>query len=270
MNQTFASKKLTRLFRAFIVAGAVFAAGASASATAGAHDKPTIVLVHGAFAESASWNGVIARLQADGYTAIAASNPLRSVKSDGESVAGVLSTIHGPVVLVGHSYGGSVISNTAARKGQVVAYVFVAAFAPEVGESALALSGKFPGSTLGPTLLPPVSIGGTAKDLYIDPAKFGAQFAADVPADQARLMAATQRPVTDAALAEKSGMALWQGVPTYFIYGDADKNIPPAAEQFMAKRAKAVKVVSVPGASHVVMVSHPDDVAALIELAAGK
>lgn len=230
--------------------------------------KPTVVLVHGAFAESASWNGVVAKLKADGYPVIAAANPLRSVKSDAASVAGVVASVKGPVVLVGHSYGGAVITDAASHAANVKALVYVAAFAPDVGESSLGLTGKFPGSSLPPTLAPPVPLADGGVDLYIQQDKFHAQFAADVPAADAALMAATQRPVTQGALAEATVDPAWKTLPSWFIYGSRDLNIPPAALAFMAKRANARKVVVVEGASHVVMTSQPKAVAALIEEAA--
>jgi len=239
---------------------------ASAQTTATA--KPTVVLVHGAFADSSSWNGVIQRLEADGYPVIAAANELRSVASDAASVHSVLESVHGPVVLVGHSYGGSVISEAATGAGNVKALVYVAAFAPDVGENAFELSGRYPGSSLGPTLAPPVALADGGKDLYIQQDKFHAQFAADVPASQAALMAAGQRPVTDAALHEASTSAAWKTIPSWSVYGTADLNIPPAALAFMAERAHARKTVVIKDASHVVMVSHPAEVAALIEQAA--
>jgi pimeloyl-ACP methyl ester carboxylesterase len=257
-------------------AGIVAALAASALSPAWAADaastksaKPTVVLVHGAFAESASWDGVASRLLAKGYHVVAAANPLRGVSNDARSVATVVDSIPGRVVLVGHSYGGSVISNVANAKGNVKALVYVAAFAPEAGETSLGLTGKFPGSTLGGTLAPAVPLADGGKDLYIEQAKFPAQFAADVPRAQAELMAVTQRPVTQAALDEASGAPAWKSVPSWFVYGSADKNIPPALQPFQAQRAKAKKVVEVPGASHVVMTSHPAVVAKLIEEAAG-
>ncbi|WP_459662770.1 alpha/beta fold hydrolase, partial [Novosphingobium sp. 11B] len=219
--------------------------------------KPTVVLVHGAFADSSSWNGVIVALQHDGYTVVAAPDTLRGVRADADVVAGVVKAIAGPVVLVGHSYGGSVISEAAEGAGNVTALVYVAAFAPDAGETALGLTGKFPGSTLAPTLAPPVPLAGGGNDLYIRQALFPAQFAADVPAAQARLMAVGQRPVADKALSEPSTAPAWKHVPSWFVYGDADRNIPPAAMQFMAQRAGARETVVVKGASHVVMVSHP-------------
>jgi len=143
--------------------------------------KPTIVLVHGAFAESNSWNGVLTKLIAKGYPTIAAANPLRGVKSDANYVASILKSIKGPIVLVGHSYGGSVITNAVNDNKNVKALVYVAGFAPEMGETAADLSGRYPGSTLGPTLAPPVALPDGGKDLYIQQSKFHAQFAADVP-----------------------------------------------------------------------------------------
>ncbi|QGW65004.1 alpha/beta fold hydrolase [Lysobacter soli] len=231
--------------------------------------KPTIVLVHGAFADSTSWNGVIRILEQDGYPVVSVANPLRSVSGDGAYVSDLLASIPTPVVLVGHSYGGSVITEGARGHDNVKALVYVAAFAPDAGETATALSGKFPGSTLGPTLAPPVKLAGGGADLYIQPSKFHAQFAADVNADDAALMAATQRPITEAALNEKSGAPAWKGIPSWFIYGDQDRNIPAKALGFMAERAKSRQTVVVPGASHVVMVSHPEPVAKLIEQAVG-
>jgi pimeloyl-ACP methyl ester carboxylesterase len=230
--------------------------------------KPTVVLVHGAFADASSWNGVIKRLHDKGYTVIAAANELRSVKGDAAAVSSLVKSIHGPVVLVGHSYGGPVISEAASGLANVKALVYVAAFAPDVGENAAELSGRFPGSSLGSALAPPVALADGGKDLYIEQDKFHAQFAADVPAAQASLMAVGQRPVTDAALHEASTSAAWKSIPSWFIYGSADLNIPPAAQAFMAKRAHSRRTVVIEGASHVVMVSHPAEVAALIEQAA--
>ena len=233
-----------------------------------AEPKPTIVLVHGAFAESSSWNAVVSRLLAEGYPVVAAANPLRGLKSDSEYVATVFQSIKGSVVAVGHSYAGSVITDAANGNPNVKALVYVAGFAPEPGESAADLSGRFPGSTLAPTLAPPVPLGGSGKDLYIQQDKFHAQFAADVPAAEAKLMAATQRPITEAALHEPAASATWKTTPSWFIFGSLDKNIPEAAHSFMAQRAKAKETVDVKGASHVVMVSHPDAVVALIKKAA--
>lgn len=242
--------------------------GAVALAQPAAARKPQIVLVHGAFAESSSWDGVIAGLTADGYGVTAVANPLRGLRSDSEYVAAVVKSIDGPVVLVGHSYGGSVITNAAYGQPNVKALVYIDGAAPDVGESTAALAAKFPGSTLGPTLAPPVTLRDGSKDLYIRQKDYHAQFAADVPEANAALMFATQRPITEAALGEASGKPAWKSVPSWFIYGGLDKNIPPAAHAFMAKRAGAIEMIEVEGASHVVMVSHPKQVADLIDRAA--
>lgn len=231
--------------------------------------KPTVVLVHGAFADSSSWNGVVERLQSHGYPVIAASNPLRGLAGDADHVRQLVASVDGPVVLVGHSYGGSVISGAATGAGNVKALVFVAAFLPDEGESAIALSGKFPGSTLGEALHPvPVTLpdGTQVTDLYIEQGRFHAQFAADVPAETAAVMAATQRPVTDAALAEGAAAPAWKEIPAWVLVATEDRNIPAEAQTFMAERAEAT-VVSVSG-SHAVGVSRPGDVARLIDEAA--
>lgn len=249
------------------LATALTASAGIAAQPSVAQTKPTVVLVHGAFAESSSWNGVIAELERDGYTAVAAANPLRSVVSDASAVAAVVRSIPGPVVLVGHSYGGPVVTEAANHSPNVKALVYVAAFAPDRGESSLSLSARFPGSTLGGAIVPVERTGGV-RDLFIERDKFHAQFAADVPEDQADLMAATQRPVTEAALAEPSGEPAWRKLPSYWIYGSEDRNIPPAVMRFMADRAHSAKTVVVDGASHALMVSHPHEVAAVIEEAA--
>ncbi|MGG2398043.1 alpha/beta fold hydrolase [Pseudomonas sp. SH1-B] len=251
-----------------IVAALAIATSLAMGNNALAAEKPTVVLVHGAFADTSSWNGVVNILEHDGYKVIAAANPLRGVKSDGAAVAALLTSVKTPVVLVGHSYGGNVISSAAYGQPNVKALVYVSAFAPEAGETVAQLAGKFPGSTLGPTLAAPVALADGGKDLYIQQDKFHDQFAADVSTEQAALMAATQRPVTEAALNEKATAPAWKSIPSWHIYGDADKNIPPQAMAFMAKRAQAKDVEVVKGASHVVMVSHPESVARMIEKAA--
>lgn len=230
--------------------------------------KPTIVLVHGAFADSSSWYGVIPILQKDGYAVIAAANPLRSVKGDAETVRALLASINTPVVLVGHSYGGMVISNAANGQANVKALVYVAAFAPDVGETAGDLNKKFPGSLVGPALAPPVPLPGGGHDLYIRQDKFHDAFAPDVPVDDAKLAAAAQRPVTDIAFSEPATEPAWKTIPSWFVYGDRDTAIPPKLHAFMAERAHPRATSVVEGASHVVMVSHPDAVAKVIEDAA--
>jgi pimeloyl-ACP methyl ester carboxylesterase len=255
-----------RLFPALFSA-ALILSGPAAAQTAPAPEKPVIVLVHGAFAESSSWAPVITLLEKHGYTAIAAANPLRGVANDAAAVSAIVRAIKGPVVLVGHSYGGPVITEAATGNVNVRALVYVAGFAPETGESSLSLSSKFPGSTLGNSLTA-IALPDGDEDLYIRPETFHAQFAADVPDAQAATMAATQRPVTLSALGEPSRNASWKTLPSFMIYGTADRNIPAAVMKFMAERAHAKKTVVVDGASHALMVSHPVEVSALIEEAA--
>jgi pimeloyl-ACP methyl ester carboxylesterase len=255
---------MPKLASAALIAGTLLAGTAQAQET----PKPTVVLVHGAFADSSGWNGVTERLVRDGYTVIAAANPLRGVKADRDYVSSLIASIDQPVVLVGHSYGGAVISGAANGNKNVKALVFVAAFAPDRGEAAIELAGKFPGGTLGAALAAPVKLSGGGVDLYIDQAKFHAQFAHDLPAEAATLMGASQRPIAEAALTEAAGQPAWKALPSWFIYGTDDKNIPAAALGFMAERAGSKNTVVVDGASHVVMISHPQAVAEIIKQAA--
>jgi pimeloyl-ACP methyl ester carboxylesterase len=227
---------------------------------------PTIVLVHGAFAESSSWNPVIDLLGTE-QRVIAAANPLRSLSTDAESVSDLVRSIDGPVLLVGHSYGGAVISNVAADAGDITGLVYVCAFAPDAGESANMLAQRFPGSSLGEALRPVPRSDGTT-DLYIARERFHSQFAADVPAAEAARMAATQRPATAEALNEPSGEPLWRQVPSCFLIGGQDRNIPPALQRFMAERAGSRRTVEIPGASHAPSVSQPEATARLIAEAA--
>jgi pimeloyl-ACP methyl ester carboxylesterase len=221
---------------------------------------PTIVLVHGAFAESASWNRVIDPLVAAGHRVIAAANPLRGLASDAAAVSDVVHSLDGPVVLVGHSYGGAVITNVDPDAGEIAALVYVAGFAPEPGDTCLSLSTLYPGGTLGDTLEPVSRADGTT-DLTIAQDRFHAQFCADVPAPEAARMAATQRPVTREALVEPSGeRPVWREVPSWFIFGELDRNIPAEVQRFMALRARAERTIDVPGASHALAVSRPDAV----------
>jgi pimeloyl-ACP methyl ester carboxylesterase len=260
--------KMRKIFVALVMGVATTLAMSASAQMSKPAQKPVIVLVHGAFADASSWNGVVNVLKKDGYFVIAAANPLRGAKSDGAYIGSLVSDLKTPVVLVGHSYGGNVITEAANGRSNVKALVYVSAFAPETGETLGELTGKFPGSTLGQALAPAADLADGGKDLYIQQDKFHAQFAADVPTAEATLMAATQRPLLQAALEEKAGAAAWKNLPSWWIYGDADKNIPPQAMAFMAKRAAAKDVEVVKGASHVVMVSHPDAVARLIEKAA--
>lgn len=226
---------------------------------------PTVVLVHGAFAESSSWNAVVGHLQQQLVPVVAVGNPLRSVAGDAQYVRDVLASIDGPVVLVGHSYGGFVVTEAAANNPKVVGLVYVAAFTPDTGENAFTLSTKFPGSTLGEALTAyPVSTGGN--ELAIRQDVYPAQFAADVDADLATLMAATQRPVTETALTDglPTTEPAWRTIPSWFVFGDADRNIPAELIRFMADRAGARASTEVPGASHAIAVSHPVTVAETI------
>jgi pimeloyl-ACP methyl ester carboxylesterase len=224
---------------------------------------PTIVLVHGAFAESASWDGVIDPLLAAGCDVIAAPNPLRGLAADARAVSDLVRSIEGPVVLVAHSYGGAVISNVDAD--DIVGLVYINAFAPDQGESCFELAGKFPGSMLGETTLRPVPCSGGKTDLYIVRDRFHDVFCPDVAASQAARMAATQRPATQEALVEPSGQSpLWTHVPSWFLIGEDDRVIPAALQHFMADRANARRTIEVPGASHATVVSQPDATAQLI------
>jgi pimeloyl-ACP methyl ester carboxylesterase len=195
---------------------------------------------------------------------IAVATPLRGVKSDSIYLASLLDSIKGPVVLVGHSFSGMMITNAATGKSNVKALVYVAALAPDAGETANDLLSKYPGGTSGSALAPPVDLGGGAHDVYVQPEKFHAQFAADVSASRARLLAVTRRPIQDTAFGEQSGTPAWKSVPSYFIYGTGDKNLPVATTEFMANRAHARKLVAIRGASHLLMISHPKETAKLI------
>jgi pimeloyl-ACP methyl ester carboxylesterase len=221
--------------------------------------RPTIVLVHGAFAESASWDRVIDPLVAEGHHVIAAANPLRGLSSDAAAVSDVVRGIEGPVVLVAHSYGGAVMSNVDADAGDIAGLVYVNGFAPEPGESCFELAAMFPGSTLGEATVQPVPRRDGTTDFYIARDHFHDMFCADVPAPQAAVMAATQRPATQEALVEPSGeRPLWKHVPSWFLIGEEDRIIPAALQRYMAERANAQRTIAVEGASHAIAVSRPD------------
>ena len=227
--------------------------------------KPTVVLVHGAFAESASWNGVIERLYAEGVTSVAVANPLRSLAGDAAYVRDVIAAVDGPVVLVGHSYGGLVISEASAGNDQVAGLVYVSAFVPEPGDSAFSLSASAPGSTLGEAIdAHPISTGGV--ELVIRRDRFHEQFAADVPAPVAGLMGATQRPVTEAALkdAAQAPVPGWKDRPSWHVFGAEDRNIPAAVLRAGAERAGSRGTTELADASHATSVSQPEAVAATI------
>ena len=222
---------------------------------ADASAKPTIVFVHGAFADASGFGAVTGRLQGRGYTVVSPANPLRGLASDAAYVAGAISSIKGPIVLVGHSYGGTVISQPALKLPKVKALVYIDANVLDTGESTVEMSTRFPGK-LGAALRP------QGEDLYIDTARFRSVFAADLPARTTALMATAQRPVTQAALAEESGPPNWRTLPSYFLIGTADQAIPVAAQRFMARRAGSTAVEV--DASHASYLSHPEEVAKLI------
>jgi pimeloyl-ACP methyl ester carboxylesterase len=232
---------------------------------------PTIVLVHGAFAESASWNGVIDPLQAAGHRVVCAANPLRGLSSDAASVSDLVSSIEGSVLLVAHSYGGAVITNVDPDAGDIAGLVYICAFAPDTGESAFTLADKYAGSdnpadhsTLAGALEPVARADGTT-DLYIAQDRFHRQFCEDVPVAEAKRMAATQRPATKEALIEPTGdRPLWKERPSWFVIGERDRNIPAITQRFMAQRAGAKRVLDIPSGSHAVAVSQPRACADLI------
>jgi pimeloyl-ACP methyl ester carboxylesterase len=229
--------------------------------------KPTIVLVHGAFAESASWNGVIRLLHHTGHRVIAAGNPLRSLTTDAAAVTDLLAGIKGPIVLAGHSYGGAVITNAARDNADVKALVYVAGRAPDKGETTRELIDKFPGATLGEHLYEVPLVDGTA-DVYVHQNAYHQHFCADLSAEQAALDASAQRPFNTAALNEASGEPAWKSIPSWFIYPELDLAIPARTFRFMAHRADARAIVEVPGASHALPASRPDAVADCILQAA--
>src|SRR5215212_1257117 len=220
---------------------------------------PTIILVHGAFAESSSWDAVIDRLLDAGHPVIAAANPLRGLASDAESVADVVRAVEGPVVLAAHSYGGAVMSNIPADAGEIVGLVYANGFAPEPNEHCFQLAAMFPGSMLGEQTARPVPRSDGTTDLYVAMDSFNDIFCQDIPAPQAARMAATQRPATQEALVEPSGeRPLWRHVPSWFLIGEEDRIIPADLQRHMAERARAQRTVAVERASHAIAVSRPD------------
>jgi pimeloyl-ACP methyl ester carboxylesterase len=250
-----------------------FLLAAALTAPAQAAPKPTVVLVHGAWADSGAWDGVVARLDAKGYPVRAVATPLRSLSGDAAYVASLLATIPGPVVLVGHSYGGAVVTNAATGAANVKRLVYIDAFAPDAGESVLQLALQKPGSALAadPAMVfDPVPYPGAPAgdvDLYVKPSVFPGAFANDLSRRRGRVLAATQRPVAFSALQAPSGPPAWKAIPSWYLLGTIDKVIPPAEQRFMAKRAGA-HIVKL-RASHLPMVSRPGRVAKVIERAAG-
>ncbi len=226
--------------------------------------KPTIVLVHGAYAESSSWNDVVPPLVDEGHRVIAWAAPLRGIAQDAVALADLVRSVDGPVVLVGHSYGGALLTNVPTDAGDVQGLVFIAGYALEPGESCADASSLAPGGTLGPALVR-VPLTGGAVDTYIDPARYHQQFAEDLPEALTALMAVTQRPVAEAALGEPSGDSpSWRTVPSWFLFGELDRNIPAGAHRIMAERAGARRTVEIAGASHVVGMSHAAETVRII------
>jgi pimeloyl-ACP methyl ester carboxylesterase len=224
---------------------------------------PTIVLVHGAFAESASWGRVIDLLSEE-HRVVTAANPLRSLGTDAASVTDLVRTIDGPVLLVAHSYGGAVMTNVAPDAGDITGLVYINGFAPDAGENCFALAAKFPGSMVGESTVRPVPRSNGTTDLYIAPENFHEVFCADVPGPEAALLAATQRPATQEALVEPAGDPLWKHVPSWFLIGELDHIIPAELQRFMAGRARARRVVELPTASHAAAYSASEATVSLI------
>jgi pimeloyl-ACP methyl ester carboxylesterase len=233
------------------------------------NSRPTVALVHGAFADSSGWNDVVAQLQAAGIAVQAISNPLRGIAADAAYVASAIRQIPGPVLAVGHSYGGAIITNAAPQAGNVIGLIFVAGFAPDEGETLSDVEGDSTDSILNSALLQlqyPTGQGTqTATELAIDPAKFHAAFAADLSGEQAAVMAATQRPVTAAAFAEPNGTPGWKNLPSWAVVATGDKAAGSDVVRSMAQRAGA-QITEVEG-SHVIMMSQPQAVTNVIRQA---
>jgi pimeloyl-ACP methyl ester carboxylesterase len=243
---------------AFVISGGAASGQISATQTRST-TKPTIVLVHGGWADSSGWSGEISRLTQAGYPVIAPANALRGLTSDADYIRSVLQSITGPIVLVGHSYGGAVISNAARGVPNVKALVFIAAFAPDTGETLQALVTMNPGTMITPAALDtrqyPLPGGGEGTDLYIKESAFHDAFAGDLPLTTTNLMWAEQRPFSVAAFTEPSGEPAWKTIPSWYLVSTNDHAIPPATESFMARRAHAhIETVD---ASHVSYISHP-------------
>ncbi|WP_306584142.1 alpha/beta fold hydrolase, partial [Streptomyces clavuligerus] len=243
-------------------------ASAAPAATPSGRMKPTVVLVHGAFADASGWSSVVERLQHRGFNVVAPANPLRGLTSDGAYIASVLKSIEGPIVLAGHSYGGAVITEAAAGNPNVKALVYVSAFMPDKGETLGQLSMKFTGSELQPALRPVEYTDGTTKgqDLYIKNDMFHSVFAADLAEAETKVMAVEQRPIAAACFEQKATKAAWRDIPSWFVVAKKDKAIAPDLERFEAKRAKSHTVEV--NSSHVAMMSHPDKVTEILQNAA--
>jgi pimeloyl-ACP methyl ester carboxylesterase len=238
--------------------------------TTGTDTKPTIVLVHGAFADASSWNGVIERLLPKGYTVVAPAGGLRGVTADSAYLASFVGQIAGPVLLVGHSYGGAVITNAATDASNVVGLVYVAAFAPDLDERLGEVTPESKDSVLMTSLdqlqYPTGRDGETAVEFVIKPDRVKDAFAGDLPLEQIQLIGATQRPIAEAAFSDASGTPAWKNLPSWAVVATGDKAAGADLVESMARRAGA-EIVKIE-ASHVVMISHPQEVADVIMKAA--
>jgi pimeloyl-ACP methyl ester carboxylesterase len=254
------------LFLTFAVPRGDALARATAKSTG---TKPTIVFVHGAFADASGFGAVTARLQERGYTVISPANPLRGPASDAAYIASVLKQIQGPIVLVGHSYGGEVISEAATQVSNVKALVYLDALALDEGESTADIAQRFPNPAFLAALRPqsfPQPDGTQGTEFIIDPAAFHSLFAADVPARVAAVMASAQRPLALAGNEEKSTAPAWKTIPSWYLVGRQDRIFPEAQQLFMARRAHAHTMEI--NSSHACYISHPEAVTKLILQAA--
>lgn len=261
-----ASRRTVLLSAIALTATGLAAEAATAAPTTS--PKPTIVLVHGAFTDASGWGRVVPQLQKDGYRVVAAANPLRGLTSDAASVTSLVASIKGDVVLVGHSYGGAVISSAASSAPNVKGLVYVAAMQPDVGETFNTAIAGFPGSKVNdiarpvPTTLPD---GTQGADLYLDPASYGPVFLGTTKA-RGLAAAATQRPLFSGAATDTAKTAAWKTLPSWYLVAKKDQLIPPAAQRYLAKRSHA-RTTSV-AAAHAVMLLHPGAVTKVIERAA--
>ncbi len=253
------------------LAGAAVLTALSVALPASAQDKaappeslPTVVLVHGAFADASGWNGVTERLQKKGFTVIAPANPLRGLTADSDYLKTVLATIPGDIVLVGHSYGGAVITNAATGNPNVKSLVYIAAYALAADENVLAANALGGGHNdfADHLIFRPFGPGATDLDAYIDPAFFRDLFAGDLAKKQAAVLAASQRPAALPTLLTPSGAPAWETIPSWYLVAGGDHTIPPEAERAMAARAGSTTIEI--DSSHVAMISNPDVVTQMI------
>jgi pimeloyl-ACP methyl ester carboxylesterase len=268
------SHRMRRIIAGLVALGLVTSLSAagplSAAAGSTSSPKPNIVLVHGAFADASSWHPVVERLVRGGYNVIATANPLRGLETDVQYLSDFLETVPGPIVLVGHSYGGFVMTNAATGNADVKALVYVAAFAPDTGETVGQITSETPGSQLGPAALTvrpyTTTDGSDSVEGYITPTSYRDVFAADVNRTDAWTYAVTQKPADLSILQAPSGLPAWVDIPTWTLVATQDRVIPPDAQRSMATRAEATTIEV--KASHSVAISHPATVTKFIERAA--